>query len=489
MVENKQSHHSILRKIAHRAMLEHGLLPDFSETVLGELNQLQLPVQRGGKTIRDLRMLPWCSIDHNDSHSLDQLTYAESLAGGKSKILIAIADVEVVVKKLSAIDSHARHNTCSVYTEAELFPMLPQKLSTDISSLSQGEDRLALICEIIVNGDGTIKSFDIYQAWVKNWAKLKYGSLGLWLEGKEEMPQAIATVNGLEANLRLQERVATLMNANRQEHGALDYETCQLRAVFENGEVKELDSETPNPARCIVTDFMIATNGVVASYLRSRSFPSFRRVVLVPKRWDRIVELAAEQGSKLPNEPNVTALNQFLKTEKASDPTHFPYLSLSISKLLGPGAYTIELPGISSGEHFGLAVKDYTHSTAPNRRYPDLITQRLLKAALAGQPVPYQTRELEELAMHCTAMEDVVKKVERQVSKSVAAMHLQSHIGEQYNAIVTGASKKGTWVRTLHPPVEGKLVNGFEGLDVGHKLRVQLLRANVEKGFIDFSKV
>jgi len=486
---DNQKHHSILRSIAHRVMHEKGLWPDFHADEIAEVEAITQHELRVNNATRDLRKLCWCSIDHNDTQSLDQLTYAESLSDGKVKILVAIADVETMVKVSSAVDKHARHNTCSVYTAVELFPMLPNKLCANLSSLSHGEDRLALIVEMLIAKDGALTGTSFYPAWVNNKAKLHYQSLSNWLEGCDTMPQAISDVRGLEANLRLQDKVARLMNEQRHEHGAMDYETQQARPVFENEDIKDLAAERPNRARDIVTDFMIAANGVVATYLGSKNFPSFRRVVKFPKRWDRIFELAAEHGYKLPVEPDAKALNQFLRTVKAADPNGFAELSYSVMKLLGPGEFTIELPGNSSGEHFGLAVKDYTHSTAPNRRYPDLITQRLLKAAIAGQPIPYQIKDLEELAGHCTQVEDVVKKVERQVAKSVSAMHLQSRIGDSFDGIITGASEKGTWVRTQHPPVEGRLVNGFEGMDVGHKLRVQLVRADVQRGFIDFKRI
>ena len=411
------------------------------------------------------------------------------MPGGATKLLVAIADVDAVVKQRSALDDHARENTTSVYTVAETFPMLPEKLSTDLTSLNQASDRLAIVIEMVLAGDGSLQGSDVYGGMVRNRAKLAYNGVAGWLEGKGPMPEAIGTVGGLDQNLRLQDRVAQQLKALRHQHGALDLETIEARPVFDGDELKDLEADTRNRAKDIIEDFMIAANGVSARYLASRNLPSLRRVVRVPKRWDRIVELAAERGTTLPREPDARALDQFLVAAKAADPLRFPDLSLSVIKLLGAGEYVVELPGASVTGHFGLAVKDYAHSTAPNRRFPDLITQRLLKAAMAGRPLPYANDELTALARHCTEAEDAAKKVERQVTKSAAAILLQPRIGEQFDAIVTGAADKGTWVRLLQPPVEGRLESGFEGLDVGHRLRVQLVRTDVERGYIDFKRV
>jgi VacB/RNase II family 3'-5' exoribonuclease len=486
---NDGQHHSILQRIAHRAMLERGLVPDFPPQAIAELDRIHSPASASGDSTRDLRNFLWCSIDNDDSRDLDQLTVAEALPDGAAKILIAIADVDVIVKKQSALDDYAEHNTTSVYTAAGIFPMLPEKLSTDFTSLNYESDRLAIVVEIVIAGDGSIQSSDIYGATVRNRAKLAYNSVALWLEGNGPISQGIEMVKGLAENLRLQDRLAQKLKALRHLHGALDLETIEARPVFEGDKLKALEAEKKNRAKEIIEDFMIAVNGVTARYLAAKKFPSLRRVVRTPKRWDRIMELAAERGVVLPKEPDARALEQFLVSAKAADPLRFPDLSLSVIKLLGPGEYAVQLPGDSTFGHFGLAVKDYAHSTAPNRRYPDLITQRLLKAAMTGGFLPYENDELAALAKHCTEKEDAVKKVERQVTKSAAAMLLESRIGEQFDAIVTGASDKGTWVRLLHPPIEGRLESGFQGMDVGHGLRVQLVSTNVERGFIDFKRV
>ncbi len=484
-----QHHRSILQSIAHRAMLERGLLPDFSREALAELERLQRSVAIDSNTIRDRRNLLWASIDNDDSRDLDQLTVAEALPAGKVKILVAIADVDSIVKSDSAIDEHARHNTTSVYTAAEIFPMLPEKISTDMTSLNFNQDRIAIVVEMVVGADGSLEDSKIYKAWVRNHAKLAYNSVAAWLEKKADLPEEVAAVQGLAENLQLQDRVAQRMKNLRHLHGALSLETIEAKPVFDGDEIRALEIEEKNRAKEIIEDFMIAANGVTARYLSASGFPSIRRVVRTPKRWERIVEIAWEHKCELPAIPDSKALEEFLIREKAADPIRFPDLSLAVIKLLGNGEYIAELPDGNAPGHFGLAVKDYAHSTAPNRRYPDLLTQRLLKAALDGKPVPYSKDELDVLAAHCTEAEDAANKVERRVEKSAAALLLESRIGEQFDSIVTGASEKGTWVRLLTIPVEGKLVQGFEGLDVGHRLRVQLIATDVERGFIDFKKV
>ena len=493
---NEKQHRAILQGIAHRAMLARGLLPDFSAAALAELDRMQAPAMdgTGGQrppehSIRDLRNLLWASIDNDDSRDLDQLTVAEAMPAGQVKILVAIADVDAVVKSNSAIDQHARQNTTSVYTAAEIFPMLPEKVSTDITSLNFDQERLAIVVEMVIGADGTLQDSDIYRAWVCNHAKLAYNSLAAWLEGDGALPDAVAAVNGLEENLRLQDKVTQRMKDLRQTQGALSLETIEARPVFDGDQIRTLEIEEKNRAKEIIEDLMIAANGVTARYLSAKKFPSIRRVVRTPKRWERIAEIADEHGSKLPGKPDSKALEEFLIKEKAADPLRFPDLSLAVIKLLGNGEYVAEPPEGDALGHFGLAVKDYGHSTAPNRRYPDLLTQRLLKAALAGQPVPYKKEELDVLAAHCTAAEDAATKVERQLEKSAAALLLESRIGEQFDSIVTGASEKGTWVRLLSLPVEGKLVQGFDGIDVGDRLRVQLIETDVEQGYIDFKKV
>ena len=485
----EKQHREILQSIARRAMLARGLLPEFSVAALAELGKIQVAAAAGnGESIRDLTSLPWASIDNDDSRDLDQLTVAEVLPAGSVKILVAVADVDAIVKKGSAIDDHARLNTTSVYTAAMIFPMLPEKLSTGLTSLNFNEERLAMVMEMVLGADGTLQAADIYRARVRNHAQLAYNSVAAWLDGGS-MPEAVAAVKGLAENLRLQDEAAQKLQNLRHVQGALSLETIKAKPVFAGEQLRNFEIERKNRVTDIIEDLMIAANGVTARYLTSRKFPSLRRVVRVPKRWDRIVELAGEHKFALPAEPDSKALDEFLLKEKTADPLRFPDLSLAVIKLLGAGEYMAELPGDDAPGHFGLAVRDYAHSTAPNRRYPDLITQRLLKAVLAGSAWPYGKEELDALAKHCTEEEDAADKVERQVDKSAAALLLESRIGEQFDAIVTGASAKGTWARLLSIPVEGKLIRGFAGLDVGDRVRVQLLAIDVEKGFIDLEQV
>lgn len=480
---------AILEDIAHRAMLDQGLLPDFSAQVLAELDQIHSPASMTGRPVSDLRNLLWCSIDNDDSRDLDQLTVAEALPGDKVKILVAVADVDALVENGSAIDEHAHHNTTSVYTAAKIFPMLPERLSTDLTSLNFKEDRLSIVVELVIGADGSLQDSNVYRARVRNHAKLAYNSVAEWLDGNGNLPDAISAVSGLDQNLRLQDAGAQRMKNLRHANGALSLETIEARPVFEGDAVRDLRAEQKNRAKEIIENFMIAANGVTARYLSSRKFPSIRRVVRVPKRWDRIVEIAKQYQFVLPANPDSKALEEFLTKQKAADPIRFPDLSLAIIKLLGSGEYIAELANGHAPGHFGLAVKDYSHSTAPNRRYTDLITQRLLKAAIEGKPLPYSKAALDVLAAHCTEEEDTANKVERQVEKSAAALLLESRIGEKFDAIVTGASDKGTWARLLTIPVEGKLARGFEGVDVGDRIRVQLVSTDVERGFIDFKRI
>jgi VacB/RNase II family 3'-5' exoribonuclease len=479
----------ILEQIARRVMKERGFLTDFSRTALDELEKMQQVDWGAESSMKDLRQLLWASIDNDESLDLDQLTVAETLSDKTVKILVAVADVDVLVKKNSAIDEHARQNTTSVYTAGKTFPMLPERLSTDLTSLNDHEDRSAVVIEMVIGDAGEMHRSDIYRALVRNHAKLVYNSVGAWLEGNGPAPEAVAVVPGLAENLRIQDRVAQQLKTRRHEHGALDLQTLEARPVFAGQEIQDLRADERNRAKEIIEDFMIAANGVTARFLHGEKIPALRRMVRSPKRWGRIVEIAAEHNSQLPAEPDSRALASFLVAQKAADPLRFPDLSLSVIKLLGPGEYVVESPEEAVPGHFGLAVKDYTHSTAPNRRFPDLITQRILKAALAGSPLSYSPEELVELARHCTKKEDDANKVERLVAKSAAAMLLASRIGDQFDAICTGAADKGTWVRIFHPPIEGRLLSGYEGVDVGSRIKVQLIHTDVEKGFIDFKRV
>jgi exoribonuclease-2 len=475
-----------LEELAYEAMIERGLEPEFPPEALKQLTAIREPTLEYGPDARDLRSLAWASIDNDDSRDLDQLTVAEDIGDGNVRVLIAIADVDALVKKDTPIDRHARHNTTSVYTGVRIFPMLPERLSTDLTSLNQDEDRLAVVISYVVQEDGTLGETEIFRAWVHNRAKLAYNGVTAWLEGEGPMPEAMADAEGVAEQIRLQDKTAERLRMRREERGALDLETIEPRAVVKDGIVLDLYDTPQNRAQKLIEDFMIAANGVTATFLEEQGFPTLRRVVQSPERWDRIERLASEYGTSLPPDPDSYALAQFLRARKRADPLRFPDLSLSVVKMMGAGEYTVQMPGEEPIGHFGLAVRDYAHSTAPNRRYPDLITQRLLKAALSGKRIPYSREELSELAFHCTEQEDAANKVERQIRKSAAALLLADRIGEYFDAIVTGASAKGTWVRVLHPPVEGMLVSGRGGFDVGDKLKVKLVDVNVRRGFIDF---
>lgn len=484
-----RKHEEMLDEIAHGAMIDKGLQPDFNADVRKQLAGISGPADvSDGDEIRDLRHLPWCSIDNDDSRDLDQLTWGEDAGDGSVRIFIAVADVDALVKKGTPIDDHARHNTTSVYTAARVFAMLPEKLSTDLTSLNEGEDRVALVIELTVRDDGTSEDGGLYRALVHNKAKLAYDRVAAWLDGEDDEPEKVRNVEGLAESLRMQDRTADRMRDLRHEHGALDLETIEARPVIRDGQVVDLQQSKRNNARLLIEDFMIAANGATARFLAKSGFPSIRRVVRSPERWDRIERIAEELGDRLPPEPDARALEEFLRRRKKADPMRFPDLSLSIVKAMGAGEYVAEEARDKPIGHFGLAVKDYTHSTAPNRRYPDLITHRMVKAALAGAKQPYDIDELAALAEHCTAQEDAANKVERFVRKVAAAYLLRNRVGDRFDGVVTGASPKGTWVRIFHPPIEGKVVRGWKDLDIGDRVKVKLIDVDVERGFIDFGR-
>lgn len=487
MITDHDHERSLLQAIARRAMTERGLLPHFSPSALAEVEKLQLPrASTRGTNIRDLRKLLWSSIDNDDSRDLDQLAVAERISDHRAKVFVAIADVDALVPKDCEIDRCARQNTTSVYTAGGVFPMLPDRLSTDLTSLNFGVDRRAIVVEMEIASDGTIGDSSLYEALVHNHAKLTYTGVAQWLDGGSA-PKALTAVPGLDDNIRFQDEIAQRMKQSRHELGALSLQTVKASPSFEGEHLLALLVHEQNRASDIIENFMIAANGATVRFLAGKGMTSIRRVVRTPKRWDRIVEIAKEHGTKLPEMPDAKALETFLVSAKAADRVRFPDLSLAIVKLMGAGEYIAEIPGEDSPGHFGLAVKDYTHSTAPNRRYTDVVTQRLIKAAVEGQPSPYTNAELVELAAHCTNQEDVANKVERQVAKSAAALLLSGRVGEQFNALITGTGDKGTWVRLLDVPVDGRLDPGETPVDVGQELRVRLAAVNVQRGFLDFS--
>ncbi|HYV25302.1 MAG TPA: RNB domain-containing ribonuclease [Pyrinomonadaceae bacterium] len=491
-MKNQSNVHSIdLSAIAQQAMIDAGFVPDLPDTVLAELKSLAAnpPKAASDSGTRDMRTLLWSSIDDRKSRDLDQVEYAERLPSGDICVRVGIADVDALVEKGSAIDSHAAENSTSVYTGVRTFPMLPEQLSTDMTSLVGGADRSSIVTEVIIAPDGTVKSTDVYPALLHNYAKLSYEAVGAWLDNTGRMPPEIAGVPKMDAQIRLQFEAAEHLRELRKEHGALELETIEASPVINTlGQVTELSVVERNSARDLIENFMIAANVAMAQFLTAQGALSLRRVVRTPEHWDRIVEIARELGEKLPPRPDSRALADFLARRKAADPQHFPDLSLSVIKLMGPGEYTVEKPGTSGDQsiHFGLAVHDYTHSTAPNRRFADLVSQRLVKAVLRKETGPYTEAELTAIAAHCTEREDAARKVERKMRKVGAAVLMQHRVGEVFDAIVTGASSKGTYARLIKPPVDGRIMRGEQGLRVGEKISVKLLDADPQRGFIDF---
>lgn len=473
-----------LDKIAHNAMVKYGLQPEWPPEAIAELDRL---VAKVPSVVRDLRSLPWSSIDNDESRDLDQLEVA--IDDSTPRLLIAIADVDALVQRGSALDTHAQTNTTSVYTPARVFPMLPPELSTDRTSLNEREDRTALVIEMEVDDDGTVVHSEVYQARVQNRAKLTYNAVAGWLDGREPAPQPIAESQELAEQVKLQDRIASRLSSWREAQGALDFDRREAKPVVADGVVTDVRTEEPNRARDLIESFMVAANSATAEFLATHSYPSIRRVVRSPERWPRIVELASQHGALLPPEPDAKALQDFLRGERDERPDDFPDLSLSVIKLLGRGEYVAESPTGTSDGHFALAVSNYTHSTAPNRRFTDLVTQRLIKAALAGVTTPYPFAELSVLAVHCTRQEDAANKVERLVRKAAAALWMSNRIGDVFDGVITGASPKGTWVRLRSPLVEGRVERGEEGLDVGDRVRVRLLSTDPDQGFIDFARV
>jgi exoribonuclease II len=470
-------------------MIERGLEPDFPPEAIGQLGEISGAAPASDGASRDLRDRPWFSLDNDDSLDLDQITFAEPLSQGGARVLVAIADVDGLVLKGTPLDGHAETNTTSVYTAGGIFPMLPERLSTDLTSLGQGAERNAVVFEYEVSSDGKVAKEAIYPARVRNAAKLAYNAVADWLTGKGALPQAAQQAAGVTEQLRLQDSTAQALRARRMAEGALELDGLETRAVFSDGEVASLVRQQRNRGTELIEELMVAANEASAHFVAARGIPSLRRVVRTPQHWDRLVDYAKTFGATLPKTPDSSALSDFLVARRKADPLRFPDVSLAVVKMMGRGEYVVEVPGEAPIGHFGLAVREYAHSTAPNRRFPDLVTQRVLKAALAGKAPAYTRDELETLARHCTTQEDAADKVERQLRKSAAAIMLESRVGDRFDALVTGVGSQGTWVRCLTPPVEGKLVHGQQGLAVGDRVRVKLIRTDVQHGFIDFARV
>jgi exoribonuclease-2 len=474
--------------VAREALLANGFQPDAGDEVRAELSALRKPEARSD--VRDLRSLLWSSIDNVTSRDLDQIEFAEETRDGGIVLRVGIADVDALVPEGSAIDRHAFTNATSVYTGVDVYPMLPEELSTDLTSLNEGEDRLVVVAEQEIGPDGTVRRREVYRALATNHAKLDYESIGAWLEGRGPEPARLVANDALEAQLWLHDRAAALLRRSRERAGALSFDTVEATPVAKDGKIESIAVIRKNRARDLIEDFMVSTNVAVARYLAEQKRSAIRRVVREPKRWSRIVAIAAEYGTTLPAEPDARALSAFLGARRLADPVRFPDLSLSIVKLLGPGEYVLDRAGPDDDEgHFGLAAHDYSHATAPNRRYSDLVVQRLVKAAVAGEPAPYTDDELAAIAKQCTERENAANRVERVTRKAAAAILLADRVGSTFDAIVTGVNRDGTYVRLLSPPAEGRVMKGQQGMDVGERVRVKLVRTDARKGHIDFEGV
>ncbi len=471
-----------LSAAARQEMIEHGFEPEFPPDAERQLASIALKPDR---SLRDLTALLWSSIDNDDSRDLDQIEWAERTSGG-IRVLVGVADVDSAVAKGTPIDLHAQRETTTVYTGIRTFPMLPERLSTDLTSLNENQDRAAIVIEMTVAADGNIQASSVYPALVRNRAQLTYSGVGAWLEGKAGPPPKVSASAGLAAQLKLQDEAAQALREARHKLGALTFDREELQATVVDGKVQDVSARESNRAAHLIEDFMIGANEVMARTLRDAGVSSIRRVVKAPERWARMVDLARQHGDNLPPDPDPGALNAFLMRRKQADPDHYADVSLIVLKLMGPGEYVLMRPGDAEQGHFGLAAHDYTHSTAPNRRFADLVTQRLLKS-LKG-PAPYADADLEAIARNCTLKEDAARKVQRDMNKRLAAVALQSRIGQGFSAVVTGVTPKGVFVRIVDPPVEGRVMRGEQGLDVGDRVHVTLIGADPARGFIDFRR-
>lgn len=473
---------------AREEMIAEGFQPDFLPEAARQTEALKIRVVSGSDTsVRDLRALQWSSIDNDTSRDLDQCEVAERV-NGEIRVLIAIADVDADVPVGSPIDKHAAAQTTSVYAGIRTFPMLPEQLSTNLTSLNQDADRSAVVVELVVTPDGSIASGSIYRAFVRNRAQLTYNGVGPWLEGSSAAPPRVAASADLAAQLKLQDEAAQILLKERLRMGALNIDRVEAEAIIAEGQVRGINTRKKNRASELIENFMVAANGVMARTLMNRGVSSIRRVVKTPERWQRIVELAARYGDKLPSEPDSGALNVFLEKRKAADAVHYADVSLAVIKLMGPGEYVLSRPGDKDQSHFALAAHDYTHSTAPNRRFADMVTQRLIKSVMSKQPQPYSDQQLDSIAQNCTLKEDAARKVERMMNKRIAAVALQHRIGDAFAAVVTGVTPKGVFVRISGPPAEGLLVRGQQGVDVGDQLQVKLVSTDPQRGYIDFAR-
>ena len=482
---------SELTALARQVLIDNAFTSDFPPQIISAAQSLdeQKIILSASSEVKDLSSLLWSSIDDAASLDLDQVEFAEKLSGGDIRLLVGIADVDEFVPKDSTIDVFAAKNTVSIYTAGKVFPMLPEHLSTDLTSLRADVDRLAVVIEMTVGENGDVQTGDVFRALLRNRAKLSYEEIGAWLGENSAIPEIVSQTNGMEAQIRLQYETALRLHEFRKRKGALEFETIEAKPMISGDKINGIEIERRSAARDIIENFMIAANVQTAEFLENRNVPSLRRVVKSPQRWNRIAEIARNFGENLPENPDSIALAEFLARRKTADPTHYPDLSLSIIKLLGAGEYVVQAADADAGGHFGLAVPDYTHSTAPNRRYADLIVQRLVKATLAGEPAPYTFEQLNALAARCNERESAARKIERQIGKTVAASVMATRVGEEFDAIVTGINERGTFARILNPPVDGRVVENETNLQIGDKVRVRLIDTDARQGFIDFARV
>jgi exoribonuclease R len=504
--------HFDLAQAALDEMHEAGFLPEFGAGVAEQMAAIEAKYADLKPTagVEDLRALGWSSIDNDTSKDLDQIEVAERVAGG-IMMRVAIGDVSAAVDKGSPIDKHAQAQTQTIYTAVKNFPMLPLELSTGLTSLNENADRLAVMMTYTVGPDGALSDEKVSLALVRNRAQLAYSRVGPWLDNtagghvdndvmslrsdsarehdEKALDSGTLPENWLVEQLKMQDEATQALHAARVKNGALEFHKAEADPVVVDGRVIDIGEATQNRAMNLIEDVMVAANGVMARALRKGGRSGLQRVVVVPKRWDRIVSLAKEHGYDLPAVPDSEALNGVLTQVRAKDPDHYPDVAVAVIKLMGPGEYMLMRPDDDPTGHFGLAARDYTHSTAPNRRFPDLVTQRILHAMMTNSEAPYSDTELSAIAMHCNEADKSLRKIERDMQKRVAAVAMSSHVGETFPGVVTGATDKGVYVRVLRPPFEGRVIQNEEGLDVGDKVTVKLIHTDPARAFIDFAKV
>ncbi len=512
------SGHFDLAQAALDAMHEAGFKPEFGEGVAEQLAEIEARYAnlKPAQNVEDLRALGWSSIDNDTSRDLDQIEVAERVDGG-IKMRVAIGDVSAAVEKGSPIDKHAQAQTQTIYTAVKNFPMLPLELSTGLTSLNENADRLAVMMTYTVAPDGALSDEGVSLALVRNRAQLAYSRVGPWLEktvagmvdndgmslrsdsareysklanqqGSELAVDSLPE-NWLVEQLKLQDEATQALHDARVKKGALEFHKSEADPVVVDGRVIDVTEAVQNRAMNLIEDVMVAANGVMARALRKGGRSGLQRVVVVPKRWDRIVALAKEHGYELPANPDSEALNNVLTQVRAKDPDHYPDVAVAVIKLMGPGEYMLMRPDDDPTGHFGLAARDYTHSTAPNRRFPDLVTQRVLHAMMTNAEPPYSDGDLSAIAAHCNEADKALRKIERDMQKRVAAVAMASRVGEVFPGVVTGATDKGVYVRVIRPPFEGRVIHNEEGLDVGDKVNVKLIHTDPARAFIDFAKV